>query len=54
MAAILNRIHLFEAGPGTPTQNNLAAVTASEGIGLLFDEVGEGAGIVRRMFGGTC
>jgi hypothetical protein len=47
----LKKVNEFEAGRRTPTPNNLAAlrrVIEDEGIMLLFDEAGEGAGILRR------
>lgn len=47
----LGTVHEFEARRRTPTPNNLAALRRAieaEGIRLLFDESGEGAGIARR------
>lgn len=47
----LNTVNEFEAGRRNPTPNNLLALRRAietEGIRLLFDEAGEGAGIVRQ------
>ena len=47
----LNTVNEFEAGRRTPTPNNLAALRRAiedQGIRLLFDEAGGGAGIVRQ------
>ena len=47
----LNTVHEFEIGRRTPTPNNLAALrhaVEDAGIRLLFDQQGQGAGIVRQ------